>query len=104
MEKNLATNCGSRFLALTIQTALSPDLLLTVIEYGKKPGLMSYYATGISLLGVGPAFMLLIYIFIVNFSKSKNKHQTQTQTQTQTPNPPKKTHTQNFTKHKTQKQ
>ena len=27
---------GVAFLALTIQTALSPDFLLTVIEYGKK--------------------------------------------------------------------
>jgi hypothetical protein len=31
------------FLALTIWKALSPDFLLTVIGYGKKPGLMSYY-------------------------------------------------------------
>ncbi|MDA8729356.1 hypothetical protein N9N21_00700 [Alphaproteobacteria bacterium] len=54
------------FLALTIQTALSPDFLLTVIEYGKKPGLMSYYATSMSLVGVGPVFMLMTYIFIVN--------------------------------------
>jgi hypothetical protein len=28
-------------LALTIWPALSTDFLLTVIEYGKKPGLMS---------------------------------------------------------------
>ena len=54
------------FLALTIQTAPSPDFLLTVIEYGKKPGLLSYYATSISLVGVGPAFMVIAYIFIVN--------------------------------------
>lgn len=53
-------------LALTIWPALSPDFLLTVIEYGKKPGLMSYYATSISLVGVGPAFMVMTYIFIVN--------------------------------------
>ena len=53
-------------LALTIQTALSPDFLLTVIDYGKKPGLMSYHATSISLVGVGPAFMVMTYIFIVN--------------------------------------
>ena len=57
---------GVAFLALTIQTALSPDFLLTVIEYGKTPGLMSYYATSMSLVGVGPAFMVLTYIFIVN--------------------------------------
>ncbi|MDC1407455.1 hypothetical protein N8524_03920 [Candidatus Puniceispirillum sp.] len=54
------------FLALTIQTALSPDFLLTVIEYGTKPGLMSYYATGTFLVEVGPAFMLMTYILIVN--------------------------------------
>ena len=53
-------------LALTIWPALSTDFLLTVIEYGKKPGLMSYYATSISLVGVGPAFMVMTYIFIVN--------------------------------------
>ena len=57
---------GVAFLAPTIQTALSPDFLLTVIEYGKTPGLMSYYATSMSLVGVGPVFMLLTYIFIVN--------------------------------------
>ena len=57
---------GVAFLELTIQTALSPDFLLTVIEYGKTPGLMSYYATSMSLVGVGPAFMVLTYIFIVN--------------------------------------
>ena len=54
------------FLALTIQTALLPDFLLTVIKYGKKPGLMSCYATGTFLVGVGPAFMLVTYILIVN--------------------------------------
>jgi hypothetical protein len=54
------------FLALTIWPALSPDFLLTVIEYGKTPGLMSYYATSMSLVGVGPVFMLMTYIFIVN--------------------------------------
>ena len=54
------------FLALTIQTALSPDFLLMVIEYGKKPGLMSCYAIGTFLKGVGPAFMLMTYILIVN--------------------------------------
>ena len=57
---------GVAFLALTIQTALSPDFLLTVIEYGKTPGLMSYYATSMSLVGVGPVFMLMTYTFIVN--------------------------------------
>ena len=57
---------GAAFLALTIQTVLSPDFLLTVIEYGKTPGLMSYYATSMSLVGVGPAFLVLTYIFIVN--------------------------------------
>ena len=54
------------FLALSIWPALSPDFLLTVIEYGKTPGLMSYYATSMSLVGVGPVFMLMTYIFIVN--------------------------------------
>jgi hypothetical protein len=53
-------------LALTIRPALSPDFLLIVIEYGKKPDLMSYYATGISLVGVGPAFMSMTYILIIN--------------------------------------
>ena len=53
-------------LALTIWPALSPDFLLTVIEYGKKPGLMSYYATSISLVGVGSAFIAMTYILIVN--------------------------------------
>jgi hypothetical protein len=53
-------------LALTIWPALSPDFLLTVKEYGKKLGLMSYDATGISLVGVGPVFMVMTYIFIVN--------------------------------------
>ena len=57
---------GVAFIALTIQTVLSPDFLLTVIEYGKTPGLMSYYATSMSLVGVGLAFMVLTYIFIVN--------------------------------------
>jgi hypothetical protein len=27
---------------------------------------MSYYATSMSLVGVGPVFMLMTYIFIVN--------------------------------------
>ena len=54
------------FLALSICPALSPDFLLTVIEYGKTPGLMSYYATSMSLVGVGPVFVLMTYIFIVN--------------------------------------
>jgi len=54
------------FLALTIQTALLSDFLLTVIECDKKPGLMSYYATGTFLVGVGPAFMLMTYILIIN--------------------------------------
>ena len=54
------------FLALTIQTALLSDFLLTVIECGKKPGLMSYYATGTFLVGVGPAFMMMTYILIIN--------------------------------------
>ena len=65
-KKILRLIVGVAFLALTIQTVLSPDFLLTVIEYGKTPGLMSYYATSMSLVGVGPAFMVLTYIFIVN--------------------------------------
>jgi hypothetical protein len=36
-----------------------------MIEYGKKPGLMSYYATSISLVGVGPAFMVMTYILLL---------------------------------------
>lgn len=52
-------------LALTIWPALSPDFLLTVIEYGKTTGLMSYYATSMSLVGVGPALMVLTYILIL---------------------------------------
>ena len=40
-EKNLSLIAMVALLALTIQTVLSPDFLLTVIEYGKKPGLMS---------------------------------------------------------------
>jgi len=65
-KKILRLIVGVAFLAQTIQTVLSPDFLLTVIEYGKTPGLMSYYATSMSLVGVGPAFMVLTYIFIVN--------------------------------------
>jgi len=65
-KKILRLIVGVAFLAQTIQTVLSPDFLLTVIEYGKTPGLMSYYATSMSLVGVGPAFLVLTYIFIVN--------------------------------------
>ncbi len=40
---------------------------MILIEYGKKPGLFSYYATGVSWFGVAPLLMLVTLIFVVGW-------------------------------------
>ncbi|MDB3891792.1 hypothetical protein N9368_01620 [Alphaproteobacteria bacterium] len=66
-KKILGLFSGVVLLAMVIWPAISPDVLLAVIDDIKKPGLFYFHALVVSWFGVAPLFMGLTFVFIMSW-------------------------------------